>query len=176
MSMTTALAELQSANSALQQTIAELVMTVHEDRPRDSDIAAVDALLEVVLEVQASAAAAGAEIDSIADVRDLPLALARVHSATSECALRYWRDLRSHGALSRLRSTARRRGIEWRTWQGSIEQSELRCEAPLQRSLASVETAWREVGELLSLYLPNTPEQQAQASASAAPMSARRSS
>jgi hypothetical protein len=176
MSLTTALAELQSTNCALQQSIAELVMTVHEDRPKDSDIAAVDALCEVVLEVQASAAAAGSVIDSIADVRNLPSALARVHSATSECALRYWRDLRSHGALSRLRTTASRRGVEWRTWQGSVEQSELRCEAPLQRSTESVETAWREIGELLSLYLPNTSEQQAQASASAAPMSARRSS
>jgi hypothetical protein len=176
MSMTTAFAELQSANSALQQSIAELVMTVHEDRPGDSDIAAVDALCEVVLEVQASAAAAGSVIDSIADVRNLPSALARVHSATSECALRYWRDLRSHGALSRLRTTARRRGIEWRTWQGSVEQSELRCEAPLQRSMESVETAWREVGELLSLYLLNPTEQPARASASAKPMSARRPS
>ena len=176
MSMTTALAELQSANSALQQTIAELVMTVHEDRPSDSDIAAVDALLEVVSEVQASAAAAGAEIDAITAVQAMPLALARVHSATSECALRYWRDLRSHGALSRLRTAARGRGIEWRTWQGSVEQSESRCEAPLQRSMESVETAWREVGELLSLYLPNTPEHQAQASASVTSMSARRPS
>jgi hypothetical protein len=176
MSMTTALAELQSANTALQQTIAELVMTVHEDRPCDSDIAAIDALREIVSELQAAAAAAGAEIDSIADVRDLPMVLGRIHEATAECALRYWRDVRAHGALSPLRTAARGRGVEWRTWQGSVEQSELRCEAPLQQSMDSLHTAWREVGELLSLYLKNPTEQPARASASAASMSARRPS
>jgi hypothetical protein len=176
MSMTTALAELRSANTALEQSIAELVMTVHEDRPGDSDVAAIDALAEVVSEVQASAAAARAEIDSVVDVRDLPVVLGPIHAATSECALRYWRDLRSHAALCRLRAAARGRGVEWRTWQGSVEQSELRCEAPLQRSMESVETAWREVGELLSLYLLNPSEQPARASASAKPMSARRPS
>jgi hypothetical protein len=174
MSMTTALTELRSANCELQQSIAELVMTVHEDRPHGSDIAAIDALAEVVSELQAKAAAAGAEIDAIADVRELPLTLGSIDAETTDCAIRYWRDLRSHDALSRLRTAARGRSNEWRTWQGSVEQSELRCETPLQRSMASVHTAWSEVGELLSLYLLNPTEQPAQASASAKPMSARR--
>lgn len=174
--MTTALAELRSANCELQQAIAELVMTVHEDRPRGSDIAAIDALAEVVSELQATAAAAGAEIDAIADVRELPVAVSRIHAETTDCAMRYWQDLRSYDALSRLRTAARGRGNEWRTWQGSVEESELRCETPLQRSMASVHTAWSEVGELLSLYLLNPTEQPAQASASAATMSARRPS
>jgi hypothetical protein len=153
MSMRTALAELQRANTELQQTIAELVMTVHEDRPRECDVAAIDDLAEIVSEVQAAAAEAGAAISAVADVRDLPLSLPRIDSATAHGARRYWRDLRSYSAVSRLRTTARGRGIEWRTWQSSVEQSELRCEAPMERSADSVRSAWREIGELLTLYL-----------------------
>ncbi|BBY18501.1 hypothetical protein MLIT_40930 [Mycolicibacterium litorale] len=166
MSLTTALIELKSANDALRSAIAELVMTVHEDRPVNSDIAAMDALLEVVLELQATAAAAGERLDAAVDARDLPVVLVDVQQAVAECALRYWRDLRSYGPMSRMRSTARARGYEWRTWQNSVEQSQLRCEPPLQRSVETVHTAWREIGELLRLYLP-TSEQPAQASASA---------
>lgn len=176
MSMTTALDELRTANTALQQTIAELMMTAMEDRPRGSEIAAVDDLVETVSELQASAAEAGTELCAIADSRELPAAMPRIGSAITDCALRYWRDLRSHPATAALRATARGRGTEWRTWQRSLEDSELRCEAPLLRSVESVQLAWREIGELLSLYLPFVSEQPAQASVSAKPMSARRPS
>jgi hypothetical protein len=175
MSMTSALTELQSANSELQQAIAELVMTVLEDCPRESDVAAIEVLKEAVSELQATAVAAGAEIDAVADVRDLPMAMVRIHAETTDCAIRYWQELRSYDALSRLRRAARGRGNEWRTWQGSVEQSELRCETAVQRTMDSVHAAWSEVGELLSFYL-NISEQPAQASASAKPMGARRPS
>jgi hypothetical protein len=176
MSMTTALDELRTANTALQQTIAELMMTALEDRPRGSEIAAVDDLVETISELQASAAQAGAELELIIDSRELPAAMPRVGAAIADCALRYWRDLRAHGAVSQLRATARGRGTEWATWQRSLEDSELRCEAPLLRSAQSVQLAWREIGELLCLYLPHVTEYSAQAPASARSMSARRPS
>ena len=176
MSMTTALDELRTANTELQQTIAELMMTALEDRPRGSEIAAVDDLVENISELQASAAQAGTELGGITDSRELPAVMPRVSSATADCALRYWRDLRAHLAISRLRTTARGRGTEWATWQRSLEDSGLRCEAPLLRSVESVQLAWREIGELLCLYLPHVNEHPAQASASAATMSARRPS
>jgi hypothetical protein len=176
MSMTTALDELRTANTALQQTIAELMMTALEDRPRGSEIAAVDDLVETISELQASAAEAGTVLSVIADSRELPAAMPRVGAAIADCTLRYWRDLRSHQATAGLRATARRRGTEWRTWQRSLEDSELRCEAPLLRSVESVQLAWREIGELLCLYLPHVSEHSAQVSASAATMSARRPS
>jgi hypothetical protein len=176
MSMTTALDELRTANIALQQTIAELMMTAQEDRPRGSEIAAVDDLVETISELQASAAEAGTELRAITDSRELPAAMPRVGSAIAECALRYWRDVRSHPPVAALRAAARDRGTEWRTWQRSLEDSELRCEAPLLRCLESVQLAWREIGELLCLYLPHVSEHPAQVSASAATMSARRPS
>jgi hypothetical protein len=151
--MSTALAELQAANAALQQAMAELVLTVQEDRPYGSDIAAFDDLAETVCEVQAAAAEARAEINAIGDIRQLPAALDRIDAAMSRCHMRYWRDLRSYRAVSRLRSTARGHGTEWQAWQKSLEEFELRCEAPLLQAMQSVHTAWCEIGELLGLYL-----------------------
>jgi hypothetical protein len=183
MSMNTALIELRTASDYLQQTLAELVITVFEDRPRDVELAGVEGLAESVSEVQACAAEAGACLGPIAEARQLPMMLPQIDSAIMQCTLRYWRDLRSHTAVSRLRATTRGRGREWQTWLGTLEQSALRCEQPLQRSNDSVRAAWREVGELLGLCLPPhaamlfmSPDQPAQAHASAAANSARRSS
>lgn len=176
MSMTTALDELRMVNTDLQRTIAELMMTALDDRPCDSEIAAVDDLVETISELQACAAQVGTDLMSIADSRELPAAMPRIGAATAECALRYWRDLRSHDAISRMRTTGRGRGMEWAAWQRSLEHSEMRCETPILRSIESVELAWREIGELLCLYLPATTEHPAQAPASANMMSARRPS
>ncbi|MDQ1718193.1 MAG: hypothetical protein QOF88_6806 [Mycobacterium sp.] len=177
MSMSTALAELRSANITLQQSIAELVITMHEDGPQESDLAVVDNARECALEVQAAAAEAGAVIGAIAEARGLPAAMPHVSGAISQCTLRYWRDVRGYKPVSQLRATARGRGMEWRTWQRSVEQSALRCEAELQRSTDSVHAAWQEISELLALYLPGppadegrqSPETLARASAPAAP-------
>ena len=176
MSMTSALDELRTANTELQRTIGELMMTALEDRPRGSDIAAIDDLVETVSELQASAAQARSHLDAVEEPRHLPAAMPHVGSATAECALRYWRDLRAHAAISRLRRTARGRGTEWVTWQRSLEDSELRCETALLRSVECVDLAWREIGELLCLYLPHVTDSPTQASASVDSMSARRPS
>jgi hypothetical protein len=178
MSLGTALAELHSANLTLQQSIAELVITMHEDGPQESDLAVVDNARECALEVQAAAAEAGSAIVAVGEPRGLPTALPDIDIAISRCALRYWRDVRSYGPVSRLRATARGRGMEWRTWQRSVEQSALRCEAELERSTNSVHAAWQEISELLALYLSGapsdgpgrkSPETLARASAPAAP-------
>ncbi len=154
MSLTTALDELRGANSSLAEAVSELVMTVHEDRPLHSEVAVIDNLAEVVSELQASVVQAAAELQDVSDIRQLPNRLPGVDAAIAASGVRYWRDLRSHAAVAELRAAAQRHGVEWRTWQSSLEQSQLRCEEPLLRSAASVRAAWREVGELLSLYLP----------------------
>ena len=62
MSMTTALDELRTANTALQQTIAELMMTALEDRPsRQRDSRGRRIYVETISELQASAAQAGTD-------------------------------------------------------------------------------------------------------------------
>lgn len=154
MSLTTALDDMRSANAALSGAVAELAMTVLEDRPIASEVAVVDNLGELVSELQASVVEAHEELQRVTDVRQLPVRLPQIDLSVAAFSTRYWRDLRAHAPLAELRATARGRGIEWRTWQRSVEQSQLRCEPHLYRAVASVRAAWREVGELLSLYLP----------------------
>src|SRR4051812_13974865 len=107
MSMRTAMAELVSSTITLQRAIAELVVTVHEDRPLLSDVAAVDVLGEAVCELQAAAVDAGTRLTAITDVRQLPEVLPAVEAALARGALQYWRELRAHEARARLRMTAR---------------------------------------------------------------------
>jgi hypothetical protein len=157
MSLSTALHTMRDRVAALNSTVAELVMIVYEDRPTDSELAVVDHLGEVVSELQAGVIGASTELAAVVDTRQLPERLPSIDKALSECALRYWRDLRSYEARAELRRSGRSRGVEWRTWQGSLEASELRCEKPLAGALATVRASWREIGELLSLYLPRVP-------------------
>ena len=154
MSLSTALSDLQISQTLLRDAVQELVMTVLEDRPRGSEVAAIDHLAEVVSEFQGSVMGAGQELVSISDARGLPLRLADLDAALAAAQTRYWRDLRSHGPVTELRLVSRGRGEEWRTWQISLEQTLLRCEVPLLRAGEAVRHAWREVGELLDLYLP----------------------
>lgn len=154
MSLGTALSDLRVAEAILRDAVQELVMTVHEDRPRGSEIAAIDHLAEVVSEFQGSVMQAGQELDSIGNARGLPARLPAVDAALNAAQARYWRDLRAHAPVTELRLVSRGRGEEWRTWQISLELTQLRCEVPLVRAAETVRLAWREVGELLVLHLP----------------------
>lgn len=150
MSMASTLIDLRRAAVTLEQSIAELVMITHEDRPAASEIAIVDGLGETVSELQADAVLATQRLAAIARPRDLPDHLAPVGDAIGSCTTTYWRDLRSFAVVHELRRTASTRGAEWRAWQRSIELSLLRCEQPVQQAAAAVTAAWHEVGELLA--------------------------
>ncbi|GGO84059.1 hypothetical protein GCM10011584_00720 [Nocardioides phosphati] len=153
MSLTSAQAELETTVSALEDAITELVMIVHEDRPAASQVAIVDHLAEVVSELQADAVLAGQRLHQLTDPRQLADRLPYVDQALAACAGTYWCELRSFARINELRRTAASRGVEWRTWQRSIELSLLRCEAPVLRAQAAVRSAWQELGELLAHYL-----------------------
>jgi hypothetical protein len=154
MSLGSALADLRVAHAILRDAVQELVMTVHEDRPLGSDVAAIDHLAEVVSELEGCVMQAGQELDTVRDPRGLPLRLPAVDAALAAAQSRYWRDLRAHAPVTELRLVSRGRGEEWRTWQLSLELTQLRCEVPLVRAAETVRLAWREVGELLGLHLP----------------------
>ena len=157
MSLRSALDDLRESHAALRQATFELVMTVHEDRPLRSEVAVMDHVAEVVSEFQASVVVAGAALDATAQERGLTEQLPVVDGAIAEASERYWGQLRAHAPVAELRRAARGGTAEWRRWQGSLEQSLQRCEEPLTRSSASVRSAWREVGALLGLYLPDLP-------------------
>jgi hypothetical protein len=154
MSLRTALDDLRASHAELRQAAFELVMTVHEDRPLGSQVAVVDHVAEVVSEFQAAVVEAGDALETIVEARLLADRLPVVDEAFAAASGRYWGELRAYAPVAELRRAARQRTVEWRTWQRSVEQSLLRCEEPLARSTASVRSAWREVGELLGLYLP----------------------
>jgi hypothetical protein len=159
MSLSSALHDLQEATTVHGDAGTELVIPVHEDRPSSSQVAIVDHLAEVVSELQADAVLATERLRQLTDPRQLADRLAYVDEALAACADTYWRELRAFARISELRRTAATRGVEWRTWQRSLELSLLRCEGPVLRATGAVRSAWQEVGELLAHYLrPATPE------------------
>ena len=176
MSLESTHAELQARCRDLEQAVTELVTIVHEDRPKGSDVAVVDALIETVSELQAAAMRASELLAQVTEPRDLPTCLGRVDEAVAAAEHIYWRDLRAFEPLNQLRHAARRGDLEWRTWQRSVETSQLRCEVPIRLTTEAARAAWREAAELLGLYLPrpNTRNAYEPANASVAGPTTRR--
>lgn len=152
MSLENAVADLRIRCRDLAQAATELVTIVHEDGPNDPRHWVVDQWYEIVSELQAYAVQAQTELDRLADPRTLPARMGRIDAAVAECQAIYWRDLASYRPLAMLRRAAREHGMEWRTWQRSVELSLSRCELALNGAGASVRAAWREIGELLTHY------------------------
>jgi precorrin-6B methylase 1 len=142
MTLEATLAQLADAVEGVWEPVSELTLIVHEDRPRATDLAAVDALAERVSELQGEVAAARAMVRS-GDV--LVPGLPRLAAHLDAAQLRYWRDLRSFPAVSALRQAARRQGRELAAWQGSVEASATRCEEPFAVTVAALNACWQEI-------------------------------
>lgn len=153
MTMSAALQDLRTSTSRLSEAVTELVMIAHEDRPEGSETAAVDAFAEQVSELQASVVLAVHELARIDGPRQIADRMAFVDRAIAAAALRYWRDLRSYDATATMRQAARRGRQDWRAWQVSIEQSQQRCEGPLEEAIAGTRAVWQEIAELVSIWL-----------------------
>jgi hypothetical protein len=135
-------AQLTVAVEGFWQAVSELVLIVHEDRPGDADLAAVDDLGERVTELQGEVAAARALLrDGDLLVPRLPQVAARLDAAL----LRYWRDLRSYPAVSALRQAVRRQGGELPSWEATVEASAARCEEPFAAVAATLNACWQEI-------------------------------
>lgn len=152
MSLESAHAELRLRCRELVLTHGELVTIVHEDRPPGSEIAVIDHLAESVSELQAAALQAAEQLELVADPRSLPERMSRVDEALARCHATYWRELGAFRPLAALRRTAREHGLEWRTWQRSVELSMSRSETALDAAAAAARAAWQEIGELLVHY------------------------
>lgn len=153
MTMSAALQDLRTSTSRLSEAVTELVMIAHEDRPAGSEVAAVDAFAEQVSELQASVVLAVHELARIDGPLRIADRMAFVDGAIAAAALRYWRDLRSYDATAPMRQAARRGGQDWRAWQVSIEQSQERCEQPLEEAVTGTRAVWQEIAELVSIWL-----------------------
>jgi hypothetical protein len=135
-------AQLVGAADHLWQSVSELAITVHEDRPVASDLAAVDDLAERVSELQADVAAARG---LLRDDDPVMPRLAELAAHLYAAHLRYWRDLRSFSAVSALRGAARRRGGELPGWQNSVEAGAARCEEPFAVVISTLNAWWQEI-------------------------------
>ncbi|MGZ4455229.1 MAG: hypothetical protein ACXVWZ_03045 [Nocardioides sp.] len=157
MTISLALRDLRASTQRLSEAVTELVMITHEDRPDGSEVAAVDHFAEQVTELQSSVVAAGQELLTI----DGPVLVSRrmpvVDEALAAATVCYWRDLRSYAATGAMRQVARRGGRDWRAWQGSVEQSQQRCEQPLLDAVAGSRRVWLELAELIALWLRHPP-------------------
>lgn len=158
MTISLALRDLRAATGRLSEAVTELVTIAHEDRPDGSEVAAVDHFAEQVTELQSSVVAAGRELVAIDGPALLSQRMPLVDEALAAATLCYWRDLRSHAATGAMRHVARRGGRDWRAWQGSIEQSQRRCEQPLLDTAASARRVWLELAELVTLWLRHPHE------------------
>ncbi|MBZ5741070.1 hypothetical protein [Nocardioides mangrovi] len=157
MTISHALQDLRDSTARLSEAVTELVMISHEDRPRGSETAAVDAFAEQVSELQASVVEVGEELTRIDSTVRAADRMAFVDRAIASAWLRYWRDLRSYDATATMRRAARRGGPDWRAWQVTVEQSQQRCEQPLIDATTGARAVWMELAELVSIWLTHPP-------------------
>jgi hypothetical protein len=142
MTLPAAVDGLAASIEDLWQSVSELVLTVHEDRPADSDLAAVDELSERVSELQGDVAAARTLVRA-AD--PLVPVLPRVAALLDGAGRRYWRDVRGYSAVAALRGAARRRGGDLPAWRGAVEAGALRCEHPFAATATALNACWQEI-------------------------------
>jgi hypothetical protein len=129
-------ADLIAAVDDLWAAVGELVLIALEDAPSPSDLVVVDDLVDTVSGLQGDVAAC----------RDLAM-LAELQHQLTGASLRYWRGIRAYEPTAQLRSAVRRRGGEWTAWLGSVQESAVRCEAPLRAAESACHAAWAELTE-----------------------------
>ncbi|MFF0267516.1 hypothetical protein [Kribbella sp. NPDC004536] len=147
---------VQQALRTLWLAVAELVLTANDDQPVESDLASAEHVAQLTVELQARLAEALSAVST--PPAGTGLELAAVERLLREANLIYWRDLRAHEAVSRLRGSTRRRGGTWPSWWTGVEQSLERCEDPLVAAGTAVGDAWHELvtGPSLATARTNT--------------------
>ena len=140
-------AALHRAVRDLWTAVAELVLSTNDDQPEESDLAALEHVAQLAVEIQArlAEALAGLAGAPLASSEDALRELFDLERLLRQASLIYWRDLRAHGPVSQLRGSTRRRGGAWPSWWSGVEQSLERCEEPLVAAGRAVSTTWHEL-------------------------------
>lgn len=141
MTLQDARTRLAVAVEDLWDAVGELVLITVEDQPGEGSLAAADALVEQVSELQGEVAAAR---QALADAEGTGAWLPRSADAIDAASWRYWQRIRAHEPVSRLRIATRRRGDPWPAWQRTTEQSAQRCEEALASVAHAVRACWIE--------------------------------
>ena len=154
MTIAGAQSQLHRQLEGLWEAVTELVVTVHEDRPRDARAAmVVDDLADTVSELQGDVHHALDRLRRARSRTELAGLLPDVNRAIDRARTRYWRDLRGHRPVSGLRRAAGTHGEAWRAWQHSVERAEGRCEEPFVLVDAALLASVAEVSQLVALGL-----------------------
>jgi hypothetical protein len=142
MTLSAAAARLTRSVDELWHAVAELALTVHEDRPAGTDLAVVDELAEQVSELQGDVAAVR---DLLRPGEPLVPALPGIAAHLDVAERRYWRDVRGYAAVAELRAAGRRHGGGLPAWRGAVEASALRCEVPFAVTATALNACWQEI-------------------------------
>jgi hypothetical protein len=153
---------LSARERMLGAHLAELRVTLAEDRPLARELALVDRRTDAVDDMvglceQAIGAAEDARRAAERPV-DLPR-LGRALVAVEECHLglveRLWRDAAAFDRVSELRRAARDRGGEWLLWAATVEAALRACMPALHQTGEALLACWRGVVEWSELAAAN---------------------
>lgn len=147
MSLDGSRAALRTALRELWLVVAELVLSTNDDQPEQNDLVSAENVAQLAVEIQGKLAEALTVLTDAPPVTraDALRELSAIEQFLREAALMYWRELRAHGPLTRLRGSTRRRGGAWPSWCTGVEQSLDRCEAPLVTAGRAVHAVMREL-------------------------------
>ena len=137
----------------LREILDALLITVMEDRPRQSDVVLVDMIGDTTLELnglleEAIAAALDGQqaVAGNPDFDRVRRAMATCHERFNSLSNRFASDLVRYERVAELAQVGRRGG-EWRAWSGSVKQALEACRQPLFDVAETLIRCWEEIAE-----------------------------
>jgi hypothetical protein len=138
--------------------LAELRVTVVEDRPLHGEAALVDGWGDAVEDLAGAAREAVEAADearrAVAPPQDLDQArraLSVCHERAGQVAQRFWTELSSFERFGDLTRFARRRRGEWLAWAGGVRVALERCRGPLRETDGALLRCWQEIAERVGM-------------------------
>jgi hypothetical protein len=171
MTLAAAFSELCQQLVALQKLLIELHTTVVEDRPLCGDVVIVEQLGSAIddtrglLEEALAAAKGGREaLTGQSDLEAARRALTRCNDHFNQLLHRFSEDMFSYDRLTALNRAGRKRGGEWRAWEGVVANTLDRCQQNVCNISQALFLCWQEIadradGTSVSVHTRNVGQQ-----------------
>jgi hypothetical protein len=157
MSLESSLDSLRRKLATLQESIADLQVTVTEDKPSRGGTLLVDQLDSVVTELSSTLEEAETRSnDALQAARNSSQldqcrgALRAIHELVNRFTAQYSHDLAAHDPVSQLLEMGRERGREWREWSQEVKTAILRNTGPARETADALVECWSELAERLA--------------------------